>query len=180
MAELNEATSQQALDDAATLITLRTFRTRRSGRSCPCGIGNCPPGKPDAVCKEGGMNTTTLSFDTSKLRACRMDKITLPECVRLPGVMLAGGALRTIIDRNDEVCDFDLFFKTELALSNCRTVLAAIGTLIFECPEGRLFTYKVGDQKYSASSMVILKVVSTLSRFSISTLVAQHSISSMD
>lgn len=38
-------------------------------------------------------------------------------------------------------------FATELALSDCRTALAAIGTLIFECPEGRLFTYKVGDQK---------------------------------
>src|SRR5687767_7252631 len=67
-------------------------------------------------------------------------------------VWLAGGALRTLIDQNETICDYDLFFNNQeydSALSNkglvglTRQKLIASGfKLIYECPEGKLYTYE--------------------------------------
>lgn len=96
----------------------------------------------------GDMRTDALCFATAKLRPARLQKIDVPKSVSVAGVILAGGALRTIIDEKDEIADYDLFFKTAAALEACRAALAELGELVFECPEGRLFTYKVGEQKF--------------------------------
>lgn len=59
-------------------------------------------------------------------------------------VWLAGGALRSLIDRDDPVVDFDLFFKTEEARDVTVAKLEALGAeCIFKCPEGKLQTFKL-------------------------------------
>ncbi len=79
------------------------------------------------------------------------------------GCFLAGGSLRTLIN-DEEVCDFDLFFNGQLMYQpvdqdvfqpvlparviEVREILEKENfDLIFECPEGKLFTYKKGEMK---------------------------------
>lgn len=59
------------------------------------------------------------------------------------GVYLAGGALRTLVDLDEVVSDYDLFFESQVAAELTRERLKNLGfDLIFECPEGKLFTFK--------------------------------------
>jgi hypothetical protein len=63
-------------------------------------------------------------------------------------VWLAGGALRTLIDSEDEVNDFDIFFKSVEAQINIKNKLTSAGfEIIYECPNGFLFTYKKNSVK---------------------------------
>lgn len=58
------------------------------------------------------------------------------------GVYLAGGALRTLVDLDEVVSDYDLFFESQVAAELTRERLKNLGfDLIFECPEGKLFTF---------------------------------------
>lgn len=58
------------------------------------------------------------------------------------GVVLAGGALRTLVNPYDEIQDYDLFFTKESKVQEVKTNLEQEGfSLIFECPKGELFTY---------------------------------------
>ena len=64
-------------------------------------------------------------------------------------VVLGGGALRTLLNPNDVVCDYDLFFVTDniLKLRSLKTmteskILAAKGEKIFQCPKDELRSYR--------------------------------------
>lgn len=69
----------------------------------------------------------------------------------IPGkTCLAGGALRTLIDSDEEIIDFDLFFinGTESSIIALKTMLLSEGAdEIFVCPEGFLHTYKLDGMK---------------------------------
>lgn len=63
------------------------------------------------------------------------------------GVWLAGGALRTILSK-DEIKDYDLFFKDEAFFYATTVHLEVLGAIkTFECPKKELFTYKYGNLK---------------------------------
>lgn len=64
-------------------------------------------------------------------------------------VFLAGGAIRTVLEcSNEEVSDFDFFFKTFEVVLELRERLIQDGwENIFSCPEEKLFTYKKGKHK---------------------------------
>lgn len=56
---------------------------------------------------------------------------------------LAGGALRTLIDSEDVVNDYDLFFQNAESSIEVKNKLVAAGfECIYECPNGFLFTYR--------------------------------------
>lgn len=58
------------------------------------------------------------------------------------GAIIAGGALRTLIDKEDVVCDIDLFFKNEEDIQKTKNELEAYGYVcVFQCPLGYLSTY---------------------------------------
>lgn len=61
---------------------------------------------------------------------------------------LAGGALRGCFGSNEEIIDYDLFFKDTLTPSYVQLHLESKGyEVIFNCPEGRLTTLKKDDVK---------------------------------
>lgn len=68
-------------------------------------------------------------------------------------VFLAGGAVRALIT-NEKPADYDLFFKSQEAVTAVREELEADGCeLKFECPEGKLFTYvKTWEDDYYAGT----------------------------
>ncbi len=84
------------------------------------------------------------------LDPARLDKIAwiLASGLINKDVWLAGGALRTLIDQNETICDYDLFFREVNTphKSNVRIVqekLIKLGfKLTYECPEGKLYTYE--------------------------------------
>lgn len=58
------------------------------------------------------------------------------------GVILAGGALRYLVDCTDSICDYDLFFLDRSKVQSAQEYfLSKDYNLIFECPKGELFTY---------------------------------------
>lgn len=58
------------------------------------------------------------------------------------GAIIAGGALRTLIDKEDAVCDIDLFFKNEEDIQKTKDKLEDNGYVcVFQCPLGYLSTY---------------------------------------
>jgi hypothetical protein len=60
------------------------------------------------------------------------------------GVYLAGGALRTLVDPDDTVVDYDLFFKDRETCDFLLDYFSKIKYMqkIFECPEGKLYSFK--------------------------------------
>lgn len=92
-----------------------------------------------------------------KLKQKRLDKLSwiLASGIINKDVWLAGGALRTIIDQNETIVDYDLFFKTQYGLvdnwlyrenfilEETKAHLTGLGfKCTFECPEGKLYTYE--------------------------------------
>lgn len=64
------------------------------------------------------------------------------------GCILAGGALRKFVDSTDEICDYDLFFTADTAKERVKEFLSNETngfTKIFECPEGKLFSFRHTD-----------------------------------
>jgi hypothetical protein len=92
------------------------------------------------------------------LDPARLDKIKwlLDEGIVNHNVWLAGGSLRTLIDPKDKVVDYDLFFKYRHKLTQAderatieetKAKLIKLGfKLIFECPEGKLFSYSKKEE----------------------------------
>ncbi len=69
------------------------------------------------------------------------------------GVFLAGGSLRTLIDLDETISDYDLFFESQDALNSTKAKLTNLNfELIFECPEGKLFTFRRGNMKIQCVS----------------------------
>lgn len=59
------------------------------------------------------------------------------------GVVLAGGALRALVDTSEEIMDYDLFVLDQGVIPKLKADLEDIGyKLVFECPKGQLYTYK--------------------------------------
>ena len=64
------------------------------------------------------------------------------------GAIIAGGALRTLIDKEDVVCDIDLFFKNEEDIQKTKDKLEDNGYVcVFQCPLGYLSTYYFFGEK---------------------------------
>jgi hypothetical protein len=81
-------------------------------------------------------------------------------------IMLAGGAVRSLVDHK-AVEDYDLFFQSKEALNECKTLLSSNlfrGTVkkLFECPEGKLTTYRIGSVKIQLISERFYKSVDAL------------------
>ena len=59
------------------------------------------------------------------------------------GVVLAGGALRALVDPSEEISDYDLFVLDQGIIPKLKSSLEHLEyTLCFECPKGQLYTYK--------------------------------------
>ena len=64
------------------------------------------------------------------------------------GVFLGGGALRSFVDITDKIMDLDIFLKTSDDLENIKNKIKEIGyEIVFECPKGKLTTFKKGEIK---------------------------------
>jgi hypothetical protein len=63
-------------------------------------------------------------------------------------VVLAGGALRKVINPLDKILDYDIFFLDFNYIQQVKSWLVEYGfDLKFECPKGELFTYKLNSLK---------------------------------
>ena len=59
------------------------------------------------------------------------------------GVVLAGGALRALVDPSEEISDYDLFVLEQGIIPKLKSSLEHLEyNLCFECPKGQLYTYK--------------------------------------
>lgn len=59
------------------------------------------------------------------------------------GVVLAGGALRALVDPSEEISDYDLFVLDQGIIPKLKSSLEHLEyNLCFECPKGQLYTYK--------------------------------------
>jgi len=87
---------------------------------------------------------STKNFRPDKLRQLRPVLKYLS-----PQIILAGGSLRTILNRaHEDVQDFDLFFTSFEAVGGLRERLVQDGWAnTFTCPEEKLFSYKRGNHK---------------------------------
>lgn len=64
------------------------------------------------------------------------------------GVVLAGGALRSLVDPDDSPQDYDIFFTDTSKIEQTKEYFLRKGyTKVFECPEGKLVTFKNEDTK---------------------------------
>lgn len=59
------------------------------------------------------------------------------------GVVLAGGALRSLVDYTDTPQDYDIFFTDTSKIEQTKDYFLRKGySKVFECPEGKLVTFK--------------------------------------
>lgn len=89
------------------------------------------------------MITSTLikDFDYSKLNSSIID--LLHEKPLFGRVFLGGGSLRTLIDKDDTINDYDIFFKDLYAAYDVMERLEKEQyEKVYSCPLGYLFTYK--------------------------------------
>jgi len=69
----------------------------------------------------------------------------------IDNVVLAGGAMRALVDTGDTICDYDLFVTDLSVLDPLKKRITDSGfNMVFECPEGKLFTYRNEDVKVQA------------------------------
>jgi hypothetical protein len=84
-----------------------------------------------------------MKFDKSRLRIN-----TEIEQLIWDGWWLAGGAIRASFADDEEIMDYDLFFKNKLCAAGASIKLEELGyKVIFNCPEGKLTTYKKDNIK---------------------------------
>ena len=84
------------------------------------------------------------------LKSRRVDTVreVLDLNILSPSAWLAGGALRTLIDSEDVINDYDLFFQNaESSIAVKNKLLTAGFDCIYECPNGFLFTYRKNSVK---------------------------------
>lgn len=124
------------------------------GKTCKC-CGE--PISHDNVFTKEGVAEVNISglcevcFDNSLFADFTMWKLN-PFIKRLvkstEGLVLAGGALRTFIDPNENIEDYDLFVLDTNIIQSLHETLVENGYKnVFKCPEGKLYTYKKGDIK---------------------------------
>ena len=86
-------------------------------------------------------------------------------CLEVNGgnVILGGGALQKLVRTDQEINDYDLFFKNKAALELTKAHFESLGyDLIFECPKGELFTYR---KKASIFDLIGPTKVQLISKF---------------
>lgn len=99
------------------------------------------------------------SYEISKLKEHRFYGIdefiwTLLETDK---VFLAGGALRTIIDPSDVVCDYDLFFYDLDQVNSIKELLESMDfNAYYTCPENKLFSYIRSYDEYSSIKVQLI------------------------
>ncbi len=73
----------------------------------------------------------------------KLDPLIIEVVRSLNNVVLAGGAMRALVDVDDTICDYDLFVTDLSALGPLKKRITDSGfNMVFECPEGKLFTYR--------------------------------------
>lgn len=93
------------------------------------------------------------SINLSNLKEQRFNKLQESlwidyESLTKAGAIIAGGSLRTLIDKEDEVCDIDLFFKEQESITNTKCLLEDNEYVcVFQCPLGYLSTYYKFSEK---------------------------------
>lgn len=83
-------------------------------------------------------------FKTTNLREERFGRLAdfLVLDLLNENVFLAGGAMRTLL-LDEDIKDYDVFFRKQYEVPEARQKLVDEGfELVFECPEGKLFTYR--------------------------------------
>lgn len=94
------------------------------------------------------MNIYSTKFD--KIKPNKLTKLSplLDLNLLSDDVWLGGGSLRSLVDPNDEVADFDLFFRRLSAVEEVQKKLEqARYNLIYSCPNKTLFTYSKDSNK---------------------------------
>ncbi len=111
------------------------------------------------------MKDKIFIFNSEKLKEWRTEALNsfLDLDILSGGVWLAGGAIRSILAKGDEeISDFDLFFSDFDVVTIIREKLIARGAvLVYECPEGKLYTYKfpnipIGEDKFELGMKIQL------------------------
>ena len=101
-----------------------------------------------------------MSFETSKLkdwRLCGIDNSFIWDLLDTKKVFLAGGALRTFIDPEDEVSDYDIFFYNLDDVEEIKKMLADRGfNLYYKCPENKLFSYIYSEDDSSSFKVQLI------------------------
>lgn len=80
----------------------------------------------------------------------RLDERILGLVTDTEGLVLAGGSLRKLVDNSDNLVDYDLFLvggDKDIVKQKVIEHLKAIGDKIFECPQGKLYSYVLKDTK---------------------------------
>ena len=88
-------------------------------------------------------------YSTSNIAAYKFHKLRPVLKYLNENIYLAGGSLRTILKcSGEQVSDFDFFFKKFDEVLPLRTRLEVDGwETSYECPEGKLYSYKKGRHK---------------------------------
>lgn len=80
----------------------------------------------------------------------RLDERVLGWVTSTEGLVLAGGSLRKLVDNSDVLLDYDLFLvgdNKEAVKKDVVNHLKVIGEKVFECPEGKLYSYVLKGTK---------------------------------
>lgn len=88
-----------------------------------------------------------LTFDMEE-NLSKLDEHVVSLVEKSPHVVLAGGALRVLVNPSEEeICDYDLFVTDQSVLEKLLKDLEALGyKKVFECPKRELFTYVKEDE----------------------------------
>lgn len=88
----------------------------------------------------------TIKIKESRLEVYHEDVLNIISNVE--GIFLAGGCFRTLINKDEPISDYDLFFYDKRAIVRSKEILDNLGWVkVFECPLGELTTYKKNDDK---------------------------------
>ncbi len=89
-----------------------------------------------------------LKIKVSNLKTHRLVPTLEVKYLLSEGCWLAGGALRTLVDEDDEICDFDFFFQSAEKQVEAQNKLVDSGfEIVYSCPSGYLHTFKKGSTK---------------------------------
>lgn len=134
-------------------MDLKDMINKYTGRQCVCcnEVITHQNVATESGCREVGISgMCEVCFDNIFENWCfwKLDPLVAEVVQSLDNVVLAGGAMRALVDIGDTICDYDLFVTDLSALEPLKNRLTEAGfNLVFECPEGKLFTYKNEDVK---------------------------------
>lgn len=99
-----------------------------------------------------------MSFETSKLKDWRFyGTDCIAWLLETKKVFLAGGALRTFIDAEDVVSDYDIFFYNLDDVEEIKKMLTDVGyNLYYACPENKLFSYIYSEDESSSIKVQLI------------------------